>query len=148
MSIQGMLYENFGLAGFITPGTVASEKFTHVIDMSKFHKALFTFMLGDMPAENITARVVTCDAGGTNVAPLKTATTLTGDLTANDNKQILIEVDGNDLADGGENADRYIKGGLTIGGAGGVAAAAVQVWSKHYPADKYANLASVVEIVK
>ena len=142
---QGQIYENLALCGTLDPGTVSdTEVFSDVIDMSKFHKVLGTALLGDMAAETIDFRAVTCDAAGNNVAALKSADQLAAHATNNDNKQIQIEVDGADLPRT-TNADRYIKFGLITGGAtGGPAAITVRGLSKHLPANND-NLDSVVE---
>lgn len=144
--MNGALYETFILVGTIDPQTVSNtEVFTDVINMANYQKALFIFALGDMASETIQARVVTCDSAGNNAAAFKTATELAASATANDNDQILIEVDGNDLAEGGTNAEQYVKGGLVTGGAtGGPASCMVFAMPKNRPGS---DLASVVEIV-
>ena len=57
--------------------------------------------------------------------------------------QAIIEVDNNDLAGGGTNADRYVKGGIVSAGAGGVCAVTAIGLSKQRPGTQ---LASVGEI--
>ena len=143
--MSARLYENMPLIATIDPATVSNtEVFTDVVDMSKYHRVKFTFLLGNMASETITARVVTCDSAGNNAAAFKTATQLAASATANDNDQIIIEVDGDDLAEGASNADRYVKGGLVTGGAsGGPACCVVHGEPKQAPGT---NLASVVEI--
>lgn len=144
--IQGQIYENLALAGCLDPVTVVnSEVFSDVIDLRKFHKVLGTLLIGDIAAETVVFRAVTCDSAGNNVAALKTAETLAAHATNNDGKQILIEVDGADLP-GTSNADRYIKFGVVTGGAsGGPMSIAAQGLPKQLPADNH-NLATVVEI--
>lgn len=143
--IQGQIYENLALAGTLDPVTVVnSEVFSDVIDMRKFHKVLGTLMIGDVASETVIFRCVTCDSGGTNVAALKTASTLSAHATNNDGKQIQIEVDGADLP-GTSNADRYIKFGVVTGGAsGGPMAISAHGIPKNLPATNDA-LDSIVE---
>lgn len=143
--IQGQIHENLALAGTLDPVTVVnSEVFSDVIDMRKFHKVLGTLMIGDIAAETVVFRCVTCDSAGNNAAALKTADTLTAHATNNDGKQIQIEVDGADLP-GTTNADRYIKFGVVTGGAaGGPMAIAAHGIPKNLPATNDA-LDSIVE---
>lgn len=144
---NGWIHERMGLIGTIDPQTVSnSEVFTDVIDMSKYQKVMAVFMLGNMPAETIVARCVTCDSGGTNAAAFKTASTLSAHASNNDNDQIIIELDGDELAEGGSNAERYVKFGLVTGGStGGPAACAVFGEVKQPPATNH-DLSSIVEI--
>lgn len=144
--IQGQVYENLALAGTLDPVTVVnSEVFTDVIDMKKFHKVMASLLIGDVAAETVIFRCVTCDSAGNNVAALKTCDTLAAHATDNDNTQSIIEVDGADLP-GTSNADRYIKFGVVTGGASGGPMSIVALGlPKQLPADNH-NLASVVEI--
>jgi len=144
--MQGKIYENLALCGTLDPvDVVNSEVFTDVIDMSKFHKVLATLLIGDVAAETVIFRCVTCDSDGNNVAALKTCDTLGAHATTNDNTQSMIEVDGADLP-GTTNADRYIKFGVvTSSTSGGPMSIAVQGESKHRPANND-NLATVNEI--
>lgn len=140
-------YERAAVIGTIDPQTVSdTEVFSDVIDMKKFHQVMGVFMLGNMAAETIVARCVTCDSAGNNAAALKTASTLTAHATNNDNDQIIISVRGEDLP-GTSNADRYVKFGLVTGGSTGGPAAAVVLGMdpKHGPAEQH-DLASVLEI--
>lgn len=140
-------YERAAVVGTIDPQTVSdTEVFSDVVDMSKFHQVLAVFQTGDMPAETIIARCVTCDSAGSNAAALKTCDTLTAHATNNDNKQIIISVRGEDLP-GTSNADRYVKFGLVTGGSTGGPCNAVVLGMdpKHGPANQH-DLATVVEI--
>ena len=140
-------YEKAAVIGTIDPQTVSdTEVFSDVIDMNKFHQVMGVFCVGDMPAEDIVARCVTCDSSGSNAAALKTATTLSGHATNNDNKQIVISVRGEDLP-GTSNADRYVKFGLVTGGSTGGPASCVVLGldPKYGPGDTH-DLATVVEI--
>ena len=140
-------YEMAGVIGTIDPQTVVdTEVFSDVIDMQDFHQVMCVFALGNMAAETIIARCVTCDSSGNNIAALKTASTLSAHATDNDNKQIIIAVRGEDLP-GTTNANRYIKFGVITGGSvgGPIGAVALGLEAKHGPANQH-DLASVVEI--
>lgn len=141
-------YEMAALIGTIDPQSIGTtEVFTDVVDMSKWDQVLFIFMIGVAGnTDDLVARVVTCDSGGTNAAAFKTATTLSGHATANDNDQIIISVSAEDLAGGSMNANRYVKGGFVGMSDGTLAACAViGMLPKHGPANDN-DLASVVEI--
>ncbi len=144
--IAGKIHENMALIGTIDPQTITtSEIFTDVIDVADFSKVMVTFLTGNMAAEDVTCRVVTCDSAGNNAAALKTATTLAGHATNNDNKQIIIEIDCDELAEGGTNANRYIKGGAVSAGSGGAMAAVVHGIPRHLPGTNV-DLTSIAEI--
>lgn len=111
------------LVGTIDPQTVANvEKFSDVIDMSKFDQVLAVALTGDMAAETIDFKCYTCDSGGSNATALKSATQLAAHATTNDNSQIVMAVKAGELA---ATDKRYVKFGLvtgnTVGGACGVA---------------------------
>ena len=141
-------YEMAAVIGTIDPqaSITSTEKFTDVIDMSKWDQVLFVFMLGDCGDDDIVCRVVTCDSGGTNAAAFKTADTLSADASANDNDQVVISVSAEDLAGGSSNANRYVKGGIVAATNTIIAAClAIGLVPKHGPANDN-DLASVVEI--
>jgi len=148
MSQKG--YEIGALIGTIDPQLVTTtEKFTDVVDMSKFDQVTFYFLLGDAKHSDIVARVVTCDSGGNNVAAFKTASTLDGSASDNDNTQIIINVAAEDLAGGtASTADRYVKGGLVTASNDTYAAcAAIGYIPKHAPGHADApDLTSIQEI--
>jgi len=128
-------YEIGTLIGTIDPQSITTtEIFTDVIDMTDWDEVTFYFLFGESGADDIVARVVTCDSGGTNAAAFKTASTLSGSPTANDNTQIIINVSADDLAGGSTNADRYVKGGVVSASNATLAAVAVIGYEpKHGP---------------
>ena len=141
-----LLSEQLGVIGTIDPQTLAdTEVFSDVIDMSKYNRIMCIFQTGDMNGStgSLVARCVTCDSGGTNAAAFKTATTIAA--ASSDNKQVIIEVDQNDLAEGGTNANRYVKFGAVSGTTGGPVSAVVLGESKHRPSTND-DLSTVNEI--
>ncbi|MGD9824811.1 hypothetical protein [Desulfobacter sp.] len=140
--------EKIAVIGTIDPQTVVNtEVFTDVVDMSKYHQAMFICALGNMAAETIDFTVYYCDSDGGNATALKSATQLAADASANDNKQIVISVRDQELLTVAETT-RYLKAGLVTGGASGGPACVVAlgVDSKYGPASG-SDLASVAEIV-
>lgn len=140
------MYEGMPLVATIDPQTVAnSAKTSDVIDMSKYERAMAVFALGDMAAETIDCAIYTCDSAGSNGAAFKSASQLAAHASNNDNKQIVIEVDGDDLAEGGTNANRYIMARMVTGGStGGAACCLVFAQPKQKTGDD--DLASVAEV--
>lgn len=137
------LSELIGVIGTIDPATVTSEVFTDVIDMSKHDQIMAVALLGNMASDSAaTFRALTCDSSGSNAAAFKTAAASSA---GTDNSQIVIEVDNNDLAGGGTNADRYIKFGLTATNAGGASAVVVLGRAKYGPSSD-GDLSTVLEI--
>jgi len=138
------LSEELGVIATIDPQTITNaEVFSDVIDMSKYDKVMAIFMGGNMAADgSMICRAATCDSGGTNAASLKTASTVAAgtDLT-----QVVIEVDNQDLAGGGTNANRYIKFGIVSAGSGGPVACCVLGKAKYGPASDD-DLSTVAEI--
>lgn len=137
--------ERLAVVGTVDPQTVAnSEKLTDVVDMSKFHQALFVAMLGDMASETIDFMVQSCDSDGSNAATLRAATQRAAHASNNDGKQIVISVEGSDLDASGK---RYCRGRLITGGATGGPAAvlAIGLDARYEPASDN-DLADVVEI--
>jgi len=148
MSQKG--YEIGALIGTIDPQYVDStEQFTDVIDMTDFDQVTFYFLIGNTTfGDDLVARVVTCNASGNSVTALKTASTLSGSASSNDNVQIIINVAAEDLAGAASPADRYIKGGfVTDSGNALVACAVIGYLPKHGPAHAdVPDLTSVQEI--
>lgn len=144
-----MFSEDWAVIGTIDPQTLAdSEVFSDVIDMSKFEKVAAIFLTGNMNGStgSLVARAVTCDSAGSNVAALKTASTIAAAGDASDNAQVVIEVDNEDLAGGTvTTADRYVKFGAVSGSTGGPVAAVVLGKTFHGPSYGQ-DLASVAEI--
>lgn len=149
-TINAKAGEKIAVVGTVDPQPVAnSEKFTDVVDMSKFHQVLGIAMYGNMANEAITFRAVICDSGGNNAASLKAPTALTASATANDDKQQVISVRAEEVADAanGNASLHYCKFGLvtdnTTGGNAAVIALGVDL--RNTPAADV-DLASVVEI--
>lgn len=118
------LTELLALAGVIDPATTANtERFSTVVDMSRFHQVLVVAQLGNMAAETIDVKVYSCDSDGSNSAALVSATQLAAHASNNDNTQILANVRAEALLASGK---RYIRVGIVTGGAtGGPANAAI-----------------------
>jgi hypothetical protein len=141
-----MFSEDWAIIGTIDPQTVNnSEVFSDVIDMSKYDKVACLFLTGTMNGSTgtLVARAVTCDSAGNNAAALKTATQIAA--ASASAKQVVIEVNPEDLAEGGTNADQYVKFGAVSGSTGGPVAAVVLGKAKYGPSSD-GDLASVVEI--
>jgi hypothetical protein len=138
------LSELIAVIGSIDPvASVTTEVFTDVIDMSKFDQVMAVFMGGNVQSnDTMICKAYTCDSGGSNAAALKTASTVGA---GTDNTQVVIEVDNNDLAGGGTNANRYIKFGYASGGSGGPGAVLVLGKAKYGPSSDE-DLATVAEI--
>ena len=139
------LTEEIAVIGTIDPQTLAdTEVWSDIIDMSKYWDVMAVALLGNMndSTGTLVFRAVTCDSAGNNAAALKTASTLA---VVADNKQVVIEVSNEDLAGGGNNANRYIKFGMISGSTGGPAGAIVLGRSKNGPASDD-DLSTVAEI--
>ena len=139
------LSEEIAVIGTIDPQTLAdTEVFSDVIDMSKYWDVMAVAMIGNMndSTGTLVFRAVTCDSAGSNVAALKTASTLG---VVADNKQVVIEVTNEDLAGGATNADRYVKFGMISGSTGGPAGCVVLGRSKYGPSSD-GDLSTVAEI--
>ncbi len=129
----------------IDPQTIANtERFSDVVDMSKFDQVLATLLTGDEAAETIDFKCYTCAADGTGAAALKTATQLAAHATANDNAQVVMAVKAGELAASGA---RYVKFGVVTGNtAGGPAAVLVQGIASRYGLASDNDLATVKQI--
>lgn len=109
--------EKIALVGVVNPQTVANtELFSGVIDLAAYHQALGIALLGNMASETIDFKCYRCDADGSNAVAIKSATQLAASATANDNKQILINLTADELM---ASQAQYIKFGLVTGGATG-----------------------------
>ena len=133
-----------GVVGRVNPQTVANaEKFTDVVDMSKFREVMGIALLGDMAAETIDFKCYTCDSDGSNATALTAATQLAAHATNNDNKQIVINVKSDHVT----NTKRYVKFGLVTGGAtGGPACVVALSFRPDYGPASDDKLSSVVEV--
>lgn len=145
MDINTGAGEKLAVVGTVDPQTVANtEKFTDVIDMSKFHQVLGVAMLGDMAAETIDFKAYYCDSDGNNASALKSATQLAGHASNNDNKQIVIQVRADEL---GPLSKQYIKFGLVTGNTTGGPAAVVAIGlDGRFQPESDSDLSSVVQI--
>jgi hypothetical protein len=140
------LGEVLSVCATVDPQTTANtEKFTDVIDMSKYDQVLGIALTGDMASETIDFRVVTCDSGGANPVALKACAQLTASAGANDGAQLELAVRSADLNANGEAA-RYIKFGLVTGGATGGPCAVVVVGIAHAGLASANDLSTVAEI--
>jgi hypothetical protein len=109
--------EKIALVGVVNPQTVANtEVFSGVVDLGAYHQALGIALLGNMPSETIDFKCYRCDADGSNAVAVKSATQLAASASANDNRQILINLTADELMASGAE---YIKFGLVTGGATG-----------------------------
>lgn len=137
--------ERAAIVGTIDPQTVVnSEVFTDVVDMSKFQQALFICLLGNMSNETIDFTLYTCDSDGNNATELKDCDQLAASASANDNKQLVINLDAQELAAVNK---RYVKAGLVTGNSSGGPAAVVALGMQPRFGPASANdLSSVVEI--
>lgn len=141
------LAEALAVVSTIDPQTVAnSAKVGDYVDMSKYQKVIFYFLLGDMAAETIDCGVYEAtDSGGTGAQALKAATQLAAHASNNDNKQIVIEVNAANLSSGFTHvAPRMVTGNTTGGAASAIGLAAV---NRYDPANA-GDLATVVEIAR
>jgi hypothetical protein len=139
LGLNSQINENLPLIATIDNVALNAEKFSDVVDMSKYHKVMAVFAWGVI-AGDMTCRAVTCDSGGTNVAALKTATKTTSNP---DNSQIIIEVSNEDLAGGAANADQYIKFGIVSDNGADVGNCLVFGLPKNVPGTQ---LTSVIEV--
>lgn len=120
-------YEKIALAGVVNPQTVAStEVFSGVVNLGAYHQVLGIAMLGNEAAETIDFTCYRCDADGGNAVSLKAATQLAASASANDNKQLMINVIADELmASGAQYVKFGLKTGDTTGGPAAVAALGV-----------------------
>ena len=122
-------------------GTVTSD----VVDMSNFHQVVFVLMVGTLGATDtidLDIQEGTSTATFNTATALKSITQLTG---ADDDKQVVVNVRGEDLTEG----YRYIRAVLSHGGTAAtadVALVALADQARFKPAIQF-DLASVDEIV-
>lgn len=115
--------EKIAVAGVASPATVSNtEVFSGVVDLGAYHQAMGIALLGNMASETIDFKCYRCDSDGSNAVSLKAATQLAASATANDSKQVIINVTADELMASGA---QYVKFGLVTGGATGGAAAVV-----------------------
>jgi hypothetical protein len=145
MQTNAKLREILPVVGVLSAITTANvEKFTNVIDMANHLQVVAVLSLGDMASETIDFKCYTCDSDGSNPTALTSATQLAASASANDNKQIVMNVRSGDLL---ATSKQYIKFGLVTGGAtGGPACVVVLAQPRQGPAADQ-DLSSVVQLV-
>lgn len=115
--------EKIAVAGVLSPVTVVnSEVFSGVVDLSVYHQVMGILLLGNMASEAIDFKAYRCDSDGGNAVALKSATQLAASASANDSKQVVINVTANDLI---ASSARYVKFGVVTGDSTGGPAAIV-----------------------
>lgn len=141
------LYEFIGVVATIDPSTVANtEIFTDVVDMGAMRQAVAIALLGNMAAETIDFRALSCDSDGSNAAAItgRAATQLAAHASNNDNKQLIINLRDSDLLASGK---QYVKFGLVTGGATGGPASVTVLGAPRQGIGATNDLASVLEII-
>lgn len=144
------LSEQLAIVATIDPEayTTAATVTTDVFDMSVHHEAAFVIMTGTVAA-NTTIDFDVQEGTGTTAGTFNTATAVTSitqlAAAADSDKQVVVTVRGEDMADG----YRYLRGVLTIGGTAGTAdlGAVVLADRARYKPASVGDLASVDEIV-
>ena len=134
------------LVGTVDPQSASAGDYaTDIVDMSKFQKVVFYILVGAMTTNGTLDFVVKGDsASGGSFTTTVTGKAITQFTKAgsDDNKQAVVEVTAEELA---EQGFRYVKGVLTTATAASiVAVAVVGVDARYAPAD---DLASVDEVV-
>jgi hypothetical protein len=143
MTTHAQINETLKLAGIRNPATLNSTPATtNAVDFSKFSKVIGVLVLGDMANETVDFRLESSatdvDFGGT-VTTRVAATQLAASASANDNKQIVLELD--NMQVGG---DRYIRGRAVTGNTtGGIAT--MLIFGVPFNSTE-PHLASVVEV--
>lgn len=134
------------LVGTIDPQSAAAGDYaTDVVDMAKFQKVVFYILVGAMTTNGTLDFVVKGDsASGGSYTTTVTGKSITQFTKAgsDDNKQAVVEVTAEELA---EQGFRYVKGVLTTATAASlIACAVVGVDARYAPAD---DLSTVDEVV-
>lgn len=114
--------ERLAVVGTVDPQTVANtERFTDVVDMSKWAEACFLALLGDMANETITFTVYeSANADGSSGSAISgKQLALSAHASNNDNRQIQINLKAEELSEG----KRYVRAGLVTGNTTGGPAA-------------------------
>ena len=110
--------EKITIAGFIGPALVNTTPLVSApVDMSKFQEALFVLCLGDMAAETIDFKLQSSATSGgayTDIAG-RAITQLAASATANDSKQVLINIKGDRVPTGSQ----FVRASAVTGGATG-----------------------------
>jgi hypothetical protein len=121
MSKHKRIYEGLKIVAVAPPALLTSTpRVSGAVNMSKFSKVFAVLSLGDMAAEAIDFRLEssTTDSTFTGVVTTRvSATQLAASATANDNKQVVLEVDASQL-----NGDLWLRSrAVTSGTTGGMA---------------------------
>lgn len=141
------LSEQLAIVATIDPEayTAAATVSTDTFDMDVHHEAMFVLMLGDI-AVNTTVDFAVWSATASTTGTATTALANITQLTAgDDDRQVVVTVRGEDMADGYS----WLRGVLTIGGTGGtvdLGVVALADRARFKPASVN-DLASVDEIV-
>jgi len=140
--------EIVAVVGKISPQTVSNSAtvYSDVVDLSKYTAVQAIALFGDMANETIDFKCYTCDSDGSNPSALSgyAMTQLAACASANDNKQLVINLDAQELA---ALNKRYVKAGLVTGNSSGGPAAVVALGMqpRFGPASDN-DLSTVVEI--
>ena len=121
MQGHSRIIEQLKLAAAVAPAILNNvEKVTPWVDFSRFAKLVAILNLGDMAAETIDFRLESCPTQGVSGSPITTrvfSTQRAADATANDSKQMILEVDQSQVG-----GDQYVRArGITGGATGGYA---------------------------
>lgn len=145
--MQDKLSEAVAIVGTIDPATVANtEVFTDVVNLGVLVQAMAVALIGNVPAETVDFKAYSCDSDGNNAAAItgRAATQLAAHATANDGKQLVINVRNGDLLASGK---QHVKFGLVTGGATGGPCSVVVLGSPRQGLASANDLATVAEIV-
>lgn len=152
MAYTERLNEQLAIVATIDPdaytvgATTTATVSTDVVDMAENHRAMFIVMAGTLPAQSAIDFNVLQGTNSTTVTTALTSITALGN--ADDDEQVVVEIEGQDLTDG----YRYIVGQLTIGNTGAgtltcdLAVVGLADTARYKPASDN-DLASVSEIV-
>ena len=116
MNSNGHILENVALVGVMDPVlAINTTQVSDIIDMGKYEQLAFILLIGNVASETIDFKVQ-CDAlvafgSGTDV---KAATQRSASSTANDNKQIVIIINGADV-EAAVPGDRFVRATVTTG---------------------------------
>lgn len=140
------LAQLLAVAAVLPPAATANtERFSGVVDMSQFLQAQAVVSLGDMANETVTIKVYACDASGNSAEALTGKTVeLAASASANDSKQVVINVRAEDLLD---TDLHHIKVGVVTGSSDGGPAGAVVLGAPRQGWGTALNAASVVQVV-
>jgi hypothetical protein len=139
------LNEALKIAGVRSPAIVNNtQALSSVVDMSLYQKVMAILNLGDMANETVDFSLRSSNAisGGALTGTVTTrlaATQLAANASANDNKQIILELDSSQLG-----GDRYLDARAITGGATGGVAGILIFGEPYYTSQSH--IASVVQV--